>query len=303
MTSLRKLSGSVHPGLRVGGPGSAAGGWVEEMLTHADSSGAALDFLSTHVYGNTPLDFRPALARHGREGGPIGWTEWGPTPTHFNPVGDTVLAAAFLLRGMRSALGKVEALSHWVASDHFEELGTPGELFHGGFGLLSVGNLRKPRFWALALLARLGQEQLEVGVAGDGAWSLVESVAARASDERIGVLIWNGTVNQQSLRADPLLAREVQLRVDTPAVTGYTVNHYRIDDAHSNIVAAWDLLRDGAAWPDDRQWKLLEEANAIGELGPRTSHPGDAGELIVDFTLPMPGVSYLELVPDGPALQ
>jgi len=62
---------------------------------------------------------------------------------------------------MRSALGRVDALSHWVASDHFEELGTPGELFHGGFGLLSVGNLHKPRFWALALLARLGPDELE----------------------------------------------------------------------------------------------------------------------------------------------
>jgi len=66
-------------------------------------------------------------------------------------------------------------------------------------------------------------------------------------------------------------------------------------------VAVWELLRHGAAWPDDRQWKLLEEANALDELGPRTRHPGDPGELNFSFTLPMPGISYLELVPDGPA--
>jgi len=127
---------AVHPGLRVGGPASAAAGWTRELLAHLDASGAPLDFLSTHVYGNVPLDLRPVLASAGRAGTPAWWTEWGPTPTHFNPVGDTVFAAAFLLRGMASALGRIAALSPWVASDHFEELGPPPELFHGGFGLL-----------------------------------------------------------------------------------------------------------------------------------------------------------------------
>ena len=157
MTCPRARSSPCIPGLRVGGPSSAAAGWVRELLAHVRASGAPLDFVSTHVYGNVPLDLRPVLASYGREGTPIWWTEWGATPTHFNRVGDTVFAAAFLLRGMASALGRVEALSHWVASDHFGELGAPPELFHGGFGLLSVGNLRKPRYWALALLARLGR--------------------------------------------------------------------------------------------------------------------------------------------------
>ncbi|HEY6314904.1 MAG TPA: hypothetical protein VIY52_29455 [Streptosporangiaceae bacterium] len=124
-------------------------------------------------------------------GTPIWWTEWGTTPTHFNQVGDSVFAAAFLLRGMASALGRVQALSHWVASDHFDELGAPPELFHGGFGLLSVGNLRKPRYWALDLLARLGRHRLPVTVSGDGAGGLVEALAARHDDGRAGS--WSGT--------------------------------------------------------------------------------------------------------------
>ena len=74
-------------------------------------------------------------------------------------VGDGLFAAAFLLDGMVAA-GRLDALSHWVASDHFEELGRPPRLFHGGFGLLTVGNLRKPRCRALALAARLGDAAL-----------------------------------------------------------------------------------------------------------------------------------------------
>ena len=240
---------SVHPRLRVGGPSSAAAGWVRELLAHVRASGAPLDFVSTHVYGNAPLDLRPVLASYGREGTPIWWTEWGATPTHFNRVGDTVFAAAFLLRGMASALGRVEALSHWVASDHFGELGAPPELFHGGFGLLSVGNLRKPRYWALALLARLGRHRLPVDVRGDGAGGLVEALAARHDDGRLGILVWNGTLDQSKMDGDSRLDRQVQVRVPAAAGASYTVRHYRIDAEHSNIVAAWERVRDGADWP------------------------------------------------------
>ncbi len=289
---------SVHPGLRVGGPSSAAAGWVRQLLAHVGESGAPLDFVSTHVYGNVPLDLRPALAAAQREGTPIWWTEWGTTPTHFNRVGDTVFAAAFLLRGMASVLGRVGALSHWVASDHFEELGAPAELFHGGFGLLSVGNLRKPRYWALALLARLGPHRLPVDVSGDGAFGLVDALAARHDDGRIGILAWNGTLDQGKIGGGPLLSRAVRVCVSVPAGASYTVRHYRIDAGHSNIVAAWERIRGGgAAWPSEAQWAELREANRLEELVPPSLVAAAEGVVELAFELPMPGVSYLELTP------
>ena len=55
-------------------------------------------------------------------------------------------------------LGRIEALGYWVVSDHFEELGRPPALLHGGFGLRTVGELRKPRWWALALLELTSRE-------------------------------------------------------------------------------------------------------------------------------------------------
>ena len=245
-----------------------------------------MDFLSSHVYGNVPLDLRAGEL-------PVWWTEWGATPTHFNRVGDTVFAAAFLLRGMASALGRVGALSHWVASDHFEELGAPPELFHGGFGLLSVGNLRKPRYWALRLLAGLGRHRLSVALRGDGAGGLVQALAARHDDGRTGILVWNGTLDQGKIAGDARLDREVLVRVVVGA--SCTVRHYRIDAEHSNIVPAWEKLRDGAAWPRDGQWRELREMNTLEELVPPARVTGGLVELA--FELPMPGVSYLELTP------
>jgi xylan 1,4-beta-xylosidase len=291
---------SVHPDLRVGGPSSAAAGWAGDLLRHLSGSNVPLDFLSTHTYGNAPLDLRPVLASFGRAGTPIWWTEWGTSPVHFHHVGDTVFAAAFLLRGMASALGRMEALSHWVASDHFEELGRPPQLFHGGFGLLSVGNLRKPRYWAMALLAGLGRSRLAVDVRGDGAGGLVQALAARHDDGRIGILAWNVTLDQGKIAGEPLLDRLVRLRVAVPPGVSYTVRHYRIDEGHSNIVPAWERMRGGAPWPSEQQWAALRELNTLDELVPPA--PGkvrEDGVLELAFDLPMPGLSGLELVPSG----
>ncbi|MEU4227109.1 hypothetical protein AB0F17_22655 [Nonomuraea sp. NPDC026600] len=284
---------NVHPELRVGGPASAANGWVEELLAHIAESGAELDFLSTHTYGNAPLDWRPALARHARPDTPVWWTEWGPTPTHFHGIGDGPFGAAFLLHGMKSAAGRLAAVSHWVASDHFEELGRPPRLFHGGFGLLTVGNLRKPRFHALSLAARLGDAELATVVEGDAGG--VEVWAARHEDGRVGVLAWNGTLNQAQADGAPELSRAVSLAV--AGLDGdYTVTHHRIDGEHSNIEAAWRSM-DGGDWPADGQWDKLRSVNTLDELTPAAVLTAADGAVTVTFDLPMPGVSFVELTP------
>ncbi len=287
---------SVHPDLLVGGPSSAANGWVEELLTHVDASGAALDFISTHTYGNAPLDWRPALERHGREGTPIWWTEWGPTPTHFHGIGDGPFGATFLLHGMKSAAGRVDSLAHWVASDHFEELGRPPALFHGGFGLFTVGNLRKPRFWALTLADRLGDEELHTDVDGDVAG--VESWAARG-EGRVGVLVWNGTLQQSQAGGEPLLNRSVTVTVADLPAGEYEVRHHRIDESHSNIRAVWRHVGGDAEWPTGEQWDELRAADALAEFAPPQRVRTSGEPVTFRFGLPMPGVSYLEFVRSG----
>ncbi|WP_329084768.1 MULTISPECIES: GH39 family glycosyl hydrolase [unclassified Streptosporangium] len=285
----------VHPDIRVGGPSSAANGWVQELIDHVDASGAALDFVSTHTYGNAPLDWRPVLERHGREGTPIWWTEWGPTPTHFHGIGDGPFGAAFLLHGMRSAAGRVDALAHWVASDHFEELGRPPALFHGGFGLLTVGNLRKPRYLALTLADRLGADELACSATGDVAG--VEAWAARSATGAVGVLVWNGTLDQDRADGAAILSREVTLTVEGLPPGEYAVGHHRIDERHSNIRAVWAEVGGGADWPEGEQWERLHAANILDELEPARTVRAEDGTLRLEFTLPMPAVSYLEFTP------
>lgn len=292
---------SVDDRLLVGGPASAAAGWVEDLLAHTEESGSAVDFVSTHTYGSPPLDFRPTLERYGRGGTPIWWTEWGVTPRHFDEVSDAVFAGVFLLRGMASAMGRIEALSYWVVSDHFEELGPPPELFHGGFGLRTVGELRKPRWWALWLLERLGSLRLPLTLSGDGGGSLVEAVATRGRHDEVSVLAWNLTLDQSKASGDARLGRAVTVAVESlPAGTSYVMTHYRVDADHSNVPHAWQSIRtsDDQAWPDEGQWQALRAADRLDQLeAPRDVLVDDQGILRVCFDLPMPAMSFLQLTP------
>jgi xylan 1,4-beta-xylosidase len=280
---------AVDPRLAVGGPSSAAAGWVDDLLAHAASSGSAVDFVSTHTYGSPPLDVQASLDRHGFGDARILWTEWGVTPTHFNRLSDSVFSGIFLLRGMRSAAGRVDALAYWVASDHFEELGRPPRLLHGGFGLQTVGGLAKPRFHALTLLSRLGPVELPVTLEGDGAGSLVEAWASRDRD-RLAVLVWNLTLDQTKAAGSPDLTRTV--RLELPGVDpSWQATATTLAVGAGDLTAAAAELGIGD-WPEsDQQW------HELGVRSELVSSPLEWNGSALDLTLPMPSAVLLEFHP------
>jgi xylan 1,4-beta-xylosidase len=280
----------VDARIPVGGPSSAASGWVDDLLEHARRSGSPVDFVSTHTYGSPPLDLRPTLSRLGFPDARILWTEWGVTPTHFLPVNDGTSAATFLLSGMRSSAGRVDALSYWVASDHFEELGRPPRLLHGGFGLITVGGIAKPRYHALWLLAQLGDVELPVTASGDGADGLVQTWATRRGDGTLAVLVWCSTLDQTKRDGDPALARRVQLRL-TGTTTSKAATVTRLDREHGDVTTiAAELGID--EWPSVDQWDKLRTVDRL------TREPvdvtTDGGDTLVELVLPQPGAVLVE---------
>jgi xylan 1,4-beta-xylosidase len=287
---------SVDGRFRVGGPATAAAAWVDDLLAFCASRDVPIDFISTHTYGVPPLDLRPVAARYGRPDLPLWWTEWGVSPTHAAPVNDSIWGAPLVAHGMRSAAGRIEALSYWVASDHFVELGDAPTLFHGGFGLLTIGNLRKPRFWAIAMLERLGEDELASELEGDGAGSLVEAWASSDPDGRVAIAVWNGTLDSSKGRGVRALGRSVTLDVAGLPSATYELRHHRVDARHSNIVQAWRRL-GRPDWPDAAGWARLHESDRLQTLGRRRRVDAPGGRVSLAFELPMPAVSLIELVP------
>ncbi len=294
----------AHPMLPIAGPASAAVGWLDALLEHVAGSGSELDILTPHAYGIPPLDVRPALERHGRAGTSVWWSEWGPTPTHFNPVNDHPWTAAFTARGMLAAAGVGATVSCWVASDHFEELGRPPRLVHGGFGLLSVGGLAKPRFWALSALEQLGDEEVGVRLDGDGAESLVQAWAggdpADSGASRLAVAVWNGTLQQHDWARDrDDLHRAVRVEFSSLSAGRYVVRHQRVDPEHSHLAKhAADL--GVVDWPNDQQWQSLGDLDVMAQLPHEPVDVGHDGTATLVLDLPTSALSLVELTPVPP---
>ena len=289
-TAARAIK-DVDQRLLVGGPSSAAAGWIVDFLDFVLESGSPLDFMTTHSYGNLPLEVREPLRVHGLDDVEVWWTEWGASPTHNNELSDLVWGAPYVLHGMKSVQGRAEGLAYWVVSDHFEELGRPTGLLHGGFGLLTVGNLRKPRWWALALAEQLGTKLVELELTGDGAGALVDGWAAGKADGSVDVLLWNGTLNQRQASGDALLGREVHVRVEGLPEGRWSATIARIDEDHSNLLRDWP---DEQQWPSAEDWQELRDRDRLDEeeLGKLAPSSG-----VLKIWLPMPAVARLRLSP------
>jgi xylan 1,4-beta-xylosidase len=171
----------VDPALRVGGPATSGGRWIDETLTFAQKTGTPLDFLSFHHYatsdagavdefGNRTLRLGEDLATVGAmvrdrrarvEASPLAGreihvTEWSASYSSRDPVHDSYFEAPFILENVRAAGDAAQSLSYWVFTDIFEESGPGPTPFHGGFGLLNLHGIRKPAYFAFSFLNRLG---------------------------------------------------------------------------------------------------------------------------------------------------
>jgi xylan 1,4-beta-xylosidase len=190
---------------------------------------------------------------------------------------------------------RMDALAYWVISDHFEELGRPPRLFHNGFGLLTVGNLRKPRYWAVHLAAHQGDQVLASELTGDGAEVLVRTWATKHADGTIDVLVWNGTINGAVMGGDPRLDRDVHVSLGELEPEGYQVRLARVDQHHSNIVA--NCPPDGQ-WPDAALWQTLHAQDRLHEEPLGAVATGETSARF-EIRLPLPGVARIRLTPNA----
>ena len=82
--------------------------------------------------------------------------------------------------------------------------------------------------------------------------------------------------------------------LDRPA---YTVRHRRLDEEHSNVNRVWGAMAGGRPWPSEDEWAELAAADQLADFeAPRDVWPDDGG-VRLEFDLPMPAVSLIELTP------
>jgi xylan 1,4-beta-xylosidase len=297
----------VDAELRVGGPAisPASDEWLDRFAAFAEHREVPVDFVSKHAYTSGPAQHVPfgahqelapshslldqfATPRERLKGTrlgelPVHITEFNSSYRPDNPVHDTAFHAAYLAPVLAAGGDHVDSFSYWTFSDVFEESGIPTALFHGGFGLLTHRQVRKPTYHLYAFMARMGADLL---ARGD------DHLVTRHADGRVTVLAW-APVDASGETPGP---ERHALRLSVPLGTGGEafVRRSLVDEEHGNARTAWQRMGSPRS-PRPHQIDILHEAAEPARRHLRL--PVEDGRVELDLTLGRHEVTLVEVSP------
>ena len=299
----------VDAELQVGGPAISPGAdeWLPRFADFVAARDVPIDFVSKHAYTSGPAQhvpfgvhqtLRPAanlleqfatprqlLADTALAGLPVHITEFNSSYRPDNPVHDTAFHAAYLAPVLVTGGDLVDSFSYWTFSDVFEEVGVPTALFHGGFGLLTHRQIKKPTYHLYAFMARLGDQVL---ARGD------DHLVSRDATGRVTVLAWAPVDASGRDRAPERHPLSLSIPLDAPGSTSAFLLRSTVNEELGNAWTAWCEMGRPSS-PRRSQLDALREA-----AEPARSHrslPIVAGRVDLDLTLARHEVTLLEITP------
>ena len=292
---------SVDNQLIVGGPSTSAIQWIPEFLAYAEKNNLPVDFVSTHIYAadnqkkifgkdkaysqNDIIPAAMALARKQIDqskykGTPLWLTEWSS---------DSPAMIAHVIKG---CLGVCAAMSHWVFSNTYEELGVSSYVLkegNNGFGMIAPAGIPLPQFNTYKLLHRLGKTRL--------ATSNGPVLASRLENGATAVAVWNlAEASQAGGIPGETWERKVvgetkQLRVILKgAKPEASVRVSFVDRERGSPFPEWRRL-GSPQYPTVSQIEQIRQSAELSE--PTTMTLNKKGELLLE--LPPEGIALVEL--------
>ncbi|MFF9752942.1 xylan 1,4-beta-xylosidase [Streptomyces sp. DH-12] len=299
----------VDAELAVGGPAlsPAADGWLERFAEFAERRDVPVDFVSRHAYASGPAQHVPfgthqtlapastlldqfaqprkALRGTRLAGLPVHITEFNSSYRPDNLIHDTAFHAAYLAPVVAAGGDHADSFSYWTFSDVFEETGIPTALFHGGFGLLTHRQIRKPTYHLYAFMARMGEERL---ARGD------DHVVTRHPDGRITVLAWAPVDPSGRTPGPDRHTLRLSLPVGGEGRGEVFARRSSVDEERGNAYTAWRHMGSPHS-PRPGQLDVLHEA-----AEPARGHgrlPVEDGRTDLTVTLARHEITLVELTP------
>jgi xylan 1,4-beta-xylosidase len=298
---------SVDSSLRFGGPSTARGEWIPEFLDFTTQDRTPPDYLITHVYNNdsegqplSPFDgpashkvkdsphfatgvirgLRRELDRRGYKG-EVHWNEWGRSWFPYDPLKETALEAAFIVKTMAECSQEADGFGFWCLSDIYNQAGFQSSEFQGNYGMMSLHGLRKPAWFAHQLLSRLGVSRLPC-TGGD---ELNGAVATRTA-AGLAVLVYAYPTSIEA--TEP----EREIRLNLPQGTNNT-RLTRLGAEANNCIAAWRKM-GAPSYPTPKQLAELHCQNTLKSEPLELRSDADTSSGMAVFKLECPGVALIE---------
>lgn len=177
------------PKAKLGGCGLSVD--LEKQLMHSfierwSQEAIQPDFFSIYLYPMNPVDYSPQvvenklsanqayfvktlkqvrklLERTAFQSLPILVTEWNFSISNRNYLHDSCFKASFVLKSILEATDYAAGLGYWLLSDLYGDFRDTNQLIHGGAGLISKDNIKKPAFYAFEFLSQMGKRVLYKG--------------------------------------------------------------------------------------------------------------------------------------------
>ncbi|PVE09247.1 GH39 family glycosyl hydrolase [Streptomyces scopuliridis] len=279
--------------------------WMEAFLDYCAGEGLPVDFVSTHPYPTdwaldehgqgekltrgkdaTPVDLallRDLIAKSPYPDAEIHLTEWSSSSSPRDHTHDTLPAATYVTRSVLHSLGTVDSLAYWTFTDVFEEGGAGDELFHGGFGMITLPGIPKPTFHAYRMLHALGDELIERGedhvVTRSAATGRITALVHHYPEEE-PKSVPASFDDRAAAEATQAKGRPRRLTLEIGALAaGAPFRVEVLDSAHGDAIGAWRALGSPAA-PTREQLAHLDRLARATEV--RTIAAGADGVLRLD---------------------
>ena len=174
-----------------------------------------------------------------------------------------------------------------------------GQPYFDGFRDLATNGIDKPVLNIFRMLGRMGGEFVSVDSSGALPLESVRDVGVRQEpdvsaiatrkERTVAVLVWNYHDDDV-----PAPAAEVDLVVEHVPIGPVTVDHHRVDAAHSNAYEAWKRM-GAPRTPTADQYAQLEKAGQLASIAPPQRLEASGGRVRLAFTLPRQGVSLVTI--------
>ena len=186
-----------------------------------------------------------------------------------------IKAGAALIAGLLAKMGDTCAsYSYWTFGDVFEEAGIPDRIFHGGFGLVANGVVRKPTYWTFEFFKKLQGELI---------LRPEDSLFVKTKEGHIRGVVWN-------LEKDAL-----DIQIALPGLKGkWGAISRTVDMEHGNPLKLWDEMGQPASLTET-QLKFLQENDR--PVGKAWCLDGEKEEAKLSFHLMANAVTYVEITP------
>ena len=299
---------AIDPGFQVGGPAICGGSdhWMADFLRFCDEESVPVDFLSRHAYSSGPRGSIPFAAYQeiappesllrdfatGREYArrsaypnlPVHITEFNSSYTSINPVHDTAFNAAYLAKVLSQGGDVAESFSYWTFCDVFEEENIPTTLFHGGFGLLTHQQVKKPTYHLYEFFAHLTGELLH----RDDNLHVV-----RRDDGSVALLAWNYAYDDEVHDGGAPASRTITVSLPVGDANVF-VKRRTVNEQVGNSWTVWQQL-GRPRFPTREQIAVIKECSAPA-VSTAVREP-TGGRVELELTLSRNEITLVELTP------